>query len=176
MDHTAAGRVPGLKAQRCQPLRTQNPGLRTEHRSGPHRSRAHVGPDPLDDLLRRRARREDLATPRCFSSAMSSGGMMPPPKMTTSPTPFCFSTSITAAKSHMRTGQDAQPDRVDILLQRRFGDHLRRLMQAGVDDFDARVAQGTRNDLGAAIVPVQPGLGDEYATAWLRLQMTLPIR
>ena len=40
-------------------------------------------------------------------------------------------------------------------------DLLGRLAQAGVDHFHAGVAQRARNHLGAAIVPVEPRLGDD---------------
>ncbi len=40
-------------------------------------------------------------------------------------------------------------------------DHLRRLVQAGVDDLHPGVAQRGGDDLGAAVVAVETGLGDE---------------
>ena len=42
---------------------------------------------------------------------------------------------------HVRAGQDRQTDDVDVFLERRRHDHLRRLAQPGVDDFEAFVAQ-----------------------------------
>ena len=63
----------------------------------------------------------------------------------------------------MRAGEDAEADRVDVLLQRRLDDHLRRLMQAGVDDLEPGVAQRARDDLGAAVVPVESRFGDQDA-------------
>jgi hypothetical protein len=36
-------------------------------------------------------------------------------------------------------------------------------VQAGVDHLHARVAQGARDDLRAAVVPVEAGLGDDDA-------------
>ena len=50
---------------------------------------------------------------------------------------------------------------VGVLLERGRGDHLRRLAQAGVDDFHAGVAQGAGDDLGAAVVAVETRLGDD---------------
>ncbi len=44
-----------------------------------------------------------------------------------------------------------------------FDDHFGSLAQAGVDDFHSGVAQCARDDLGAAIMAVEAGLGDEYA-------------
>ena len=48
-------------------------------------------------------------------------------------------------------------------LQRRFGDLFGRLMQPGVDDFKAMVAQGSRNGLCAPIVAVETWLGNNNA-------------
>ena len=63
----------------------------------------------------------------------------------------------------MRAGEDREPDRVRVLLDRGLGDLLRRLMQAGVDHLHAGVPQGARDDLRAAVVAVQSGLGDDDA-------------
>ena len=63
---------------------------------------------------------------------------------------------------HVRAGQDRQPDHVDVFLQRRRDDHRRRLAQAGVDDFEALVAQSAGKHLGTPIVAVEAGLGDEH--------------
>src|SRR5581483_3964854 len=52
---------------------------------------------------------------------------------------------------------------VHVFLQSGVDDHLRRLPQAGVDDFHAGIAQGTGNHLGAAVVTIQAGLSDEDA-------------
>ena len=63
----------------------------------------------------------------------------------------------------VRAAHDGQSDGVDVLLHRGGGDHLGRLVQARVDDLEPRVAQRTRDDLGASVVPVEAGLGDEDA-------------
>ncbi len=96
---------------------------------------------------------------------MSSSGMMPPPKTAMSPPPACrCMRSRIAGKSVM-----CAPDRIESPIastsswMRRLGDHLGRLVQAGVDHLEAGVAQRARDDLGAAVVPVEPGLGDEDA-------------
>ena len=73
----------------------------------------------------------------------------------------------------VRAGQRRQPDDVDVFLQRSLGDHLRRLSDAGVDDLHAGVAQGPRDNLGAAVVAVQPRLGDE--DAYLLFSHGLPL-
>ena len=59
------------------------------------------------------------------------------------------------------------PERIDrpidvgVLLERSGDDLLGRLAQARVDDLHAGVAQRARDHLGAAIVPVEAGLGDD---------------
>ena len=68
-------------------------------------------------------------------------------------------------EGHMGARQQAQAHRVRILLERGFGDLARGLEQPGVDDLEARVAQRPGDHLGAAIVPVQAGLGDHDAVA-----------
>ena len=65
-------------------------------------------------------------------------------------------------EGHVRTGQDGQADDVDIFLERGRGDHLGRLSEARVDDLEALVAQPTREHLGAAVVAVEAGLGDQH--------------
>ena len=67
----------------------------------------------------------------------------------------------------MRAREQRQTDRVGVLLERRFGDLLRRLEQAGVDHLEPGVPQRPGDDLGAAIMAVQAGLGDDDAVASL---------
>ena len=61
---------------------------------------------------------------------------------------------------HVRAGQDGQPDRVGVLLDRGLHDLLGRLVQPGVDDLHASVAQRARDHLGAPVVPIEPRLCD----------------
>ena len=63
----------------------------------------------------------------------------------------------------MRAGQDREADDVHVLLDRRGHDLLGRLAQARVDDFHPRVPQRPGDDLGAAVVAVEAGLGDQDA-------------
>jgi hypothetical protein len=63
----------------------------------------------------------------------------------------------------VRPRHDREPDRVGVFLHGGGGDHVGRLVEARVDDLEAGVAQGTRDDLGAAVVAVEAGLGDEDA-------------
>ena len=59
------------------------------------------------------------------------------------------------------TREQREPEGVGVFLDDRLDDLLGRLVQTGVDDFEARVAQGAGDDLGAAVVPVKTGLGDD---------------
>ena len=71
---------------------------------------------------------------------------------------------MTAGKSVMCAPERIErPIGVDVLLDRGLGDHLGRLVQAGVDHLEAGVAERARDDLGAAVVAVEPGLGDQDA-------------
>src|ERR1700722_3805610 len=53
---------------------------------------------------------------------------------------------------HVSPGEDGQPDGVGILLNDRLGNLLRRLVQPGVDDLEAGLAEGARDDPGPAVV------------------------
>ena len=104
------------------------------------------------------------ATPSAFSAAASSAGTMPPPKIGMSPAPRLPSAcEHRREQGHVRARHDRQPDRVHRFLHGRGGDHLGRLVQAGVDDLVAGVGQRPGHHLGAAIVAVQPGLADQDA-------------
>src|SRR6185369_4955780 len=62
---------------------------------------------------------------------------------------------------HVGARQDRQADDVDILLEGRRRDHLRRLAEAGVDDLEALVTEAPSENLGTAVVAVEARLGDE---------------
>ena len=61
----------------------------------------------------------------------------------------------------MGAREDREPDDIDVLLDRLGDDRFRRALEPGVDDLVARVAQGLGHDLGAPVVTVEPGLGDQ---------------
>ena len=104
------------------------------------------------------------ATPSRFSSGMSSAGMVPPTVTRTSSTPCVFEQRDDFRdQGHVGAGEDREADRVGVLLDHRLGDLLGRLVQAGVDDLHAGVAEGAGDDLGAAVVAVEAGLGDDDA-------------
>lgn len=63
----------------------------------------------------------------------------------------------------MRPRQATQPYDIHILLDGCRGDLLRLLPQTCIDDFNPRIAQGERKNLGAAVVAIQTGLGDQDA-------------
>ena len=105
-----------------------------------------------------------FSMPALSSFGMSSAGMMPPPN-----------TRIVAGAAlaellddpreqrHVRARVAREPDRVGVLLDRGLGDLLGRLMQPGVDDLEARVAERAGHHLRAAVVPVEPGLRDDHS-------------
>ena len=62
----------------------------------------------------------------------------------------------------MRAGEDREPDRVDVFLDGGRDDLLRCLVQPGVDDLHAGVAQRAGHDLGPAVVTVEPDLRDDH--------------
>src|SRR5690348_6974220 len=71
------------------------------------------------------------------------------------------------AESVVRAGEDGEADDVHVFLHGGGGDHLRRLAEAGVDDFHASVAESAGDDFRAAVVTVEAGLGDEDADFFL---------
>ena len=61
----------------------------------------------------------------------------------------------------MSTRENRKRNRIDILLDRRLHDHGRRLMQAGIDNFEPGVTKSACDDLRATVVSVQTDLADE---------------
>jgi hypothetical protein len=59
--------------------------------------------------------------------------------------------------------QAAQPHDIDILLDGCRGDLRRLLPQTCIDNLDTRIAQGEGENLGAAVVAIQTGLGNQNA-------------
>ncbi len=64
---------------------------------------------------------------------------------------------------HVRAGEDRHADGVRVLLDRGLDDLLRGLVEARVDDLHACVSQGSRDDLRAAVMPVEAGLRDDHS-------------
>ena len=161
---SAAGPAP--VDRRRPPRRRAGPaGGGIGRRGLPHPSRAagrwHAGS--------RRPRRSSCPartprpTPASFRAGMSSSGMIPPAVTRTSSRPASRSRREIRGSSVMcAPDRIDRPDDVDVLLERRRGDHLGRLAQARVDDLEALVAQAPREHLGAAVVAVEAGLRDEH--------------
>jgi hypothetical protein len=59
-------------------------------------------------------------------------------------------------------GQDREADTVHILLNSSRNYLLRSLVQTGVNHLDTRVAEGTGNDFGTAVVTVQARFSNKY--------------
>ena len=75
----------------------------------------------------------------------------------------------------VRARQQRQPDGVGVLLEHGLGDLLGGLVQPGVDHLETVVAQRPRDRLGAAVVPVESGLGDDDSVLALH-ELVDPIR
>ena len=98
------------------------------------------------------------ATPwRCSSSASSAGIVPPSDDEHVLRAVLAQPLEDPRDERHVRAGEDRDPDRVGVLLDRGLDDLLRRLVQTGVDDFHPRVTQRTCDDLGAPVVPVETG-------------------
>src|SRR5215470_7716932 len=67
------------------------------------------------------------------------------------------------AEGVVGAGKDGEADDVDVFLGGGGGDHLRGLAKASVNDFHAGVAEGAGDDLGAAVVAVEAGLGNQHS-------------
>src|SRR5215470_16736742 len=64
-------------------------------------------------------------------------------------------------EGHVGTGQNAQADRINVLLDGRLDDLLRRAVQSGVNHLHARIAQRSRHYFCSPVMAVQPRLADE---------------
>ena len=76
---------------------------------------------------------------------------------------------------HVGAGEDREADDVHVLLDGGRRDHLGRLMQTGVHHFHAGVAERGGDDLRAAIMAVEAGLGDQHANRARRSQECPPL-
>src|SRR5436190_5915411 len=128
------------------------------------RLRSGIGVDEFDDLLHRRPRQKD--------SSYTDFLQLRDVHVRNDPTdhdqdivePFLLEQLHQPRRDVIVcTRENRQADDVGVLLQRRRGDHFRRLAQSGIDDFHAGVAQRARDDFRAAIVAVEAGLRDDDA-------------
>src|SRR6266568_562854 len=153
----AATSVVGLRLP--GPRRHRRPGLRRALR----RLAAERGADPGDDLGGGRARGEDPghAHPGQFPDVLvrddaaaehhDVGGV-----------PLLEQLDHPAEERHVRAGEDGEPDGVHVLLDGRRHDLLRRLVQPGVDDLYAGIAQCAGHHLCPAVVTVKADLRDDH--------------
>lgn len=68
----------------------------------------------------------------------------------------------------MRPREAAHADDVDVLLDGGAGDHLGGLPEPRVDDLEPGVPERPGDDLGPAVVPIEPRLGDQHPNLPLR--------
>src|SRR5690606_23593535 len=105
--------------------------------------------DPVDDLVRRGARREDpghsegeqrrdRALGHIAATEDDDVGRVPLPQLLEN----------AREQRHLRLGEDRQPDGVDVLLHGRLSELLRRLVSTRVDDLHAGIPQRPGDDLG----------------------------
>ena len=73
----------------------------------------------------------------------------------------------------MRAREQREADGVDVFLQRRLGDLLGGLVQTGVDDLEAVIAQRPGDGLRAAVMAVQTRLGNDDSVWPLHERRTL---
>ncbi len=60
-------------------------------------------------------------------------------------------------------GKNADPNGIHIFLQGGIDHHFGGLAKAGIDHFHPRIPQGGCNDFCAAVMPVEPDLGDQHS-------------
>jgi hypothetical protein len=65
-------------------------------------------------------------------------------------------------------GKNGDTDGIHIFLERRGSDLFGSLAEPTVDDFHARVAQGTCHNLRSTVVAIQTGFGNQDAKATVR--------
>src|SRR6266404_4589481 len=128
------------------------------------RSPRDVRPDPVDDLLRGGAGREDPgdAGPGEHRHVLVGDDAAAEDQLVAA-APLAELLDHGGKECQVRTGEDREPDRIHVLLDGRFGHHLGRLVEARVDHLEARVAQRPGDDLGAAVMPVEAGLRHQDA-------------
>ncbi len=97
--------------------------------------------------------------PMAFSFGTSSSGITPPPNTRMSDLQQLDDPTEVVL---VRSAQDADPDRVRVLLDRRLHDLLRRLPQARVDHFHPRVPKRTRHHLRPTVVTVETRLCHDH--------------
>src|SRR5262245_16586528 len=125
-------------------------------------SRARVGVDEIDDLLHRRAGKEDA-----FDADGGEFGNVDVRNDSANHDEHIVEPLLLEEIHETRrdvivgAGEDRQADDVGVLLQRGRHDLLGGLAKTRVDDFHPSIAQRPGNDLGAAVVTIETGLGND---------------
>ena len=105
-----------------------------------------------------------FSMPAASSAGMSSAGMIPPREdQDVAGAALAQRRHDLGEQRHVRARVAREPDRVGVLLDRGLGDLLGRLVQARVDHLEPGVAQGARDHLGPAVVPVEARLRHDDA-------------
>src|SRR3989475_1013194 len=154
-------------ADRLPPFTSESTRSRTESRE----PFAGTGSRPLvrlleerDDDAQRRAGSEDRLDPGSFQLRHVVLRDDPAPDHDdVSGFPLLQEADDFREQGHVRAAQGGQADRVDVLLDGGLDDVLRRLAQAGVYDFHARVPQRASDDLRPSVVSIEAGLRDQHA-------------
>src|SRR5262245_3039060 len=125
---------------------------------------ADVLADEADDVLRGRARREDLL----HTDGLERGDVLGRDDAAAEDRHVVGALVVQELQHALEEvvvgpREHAEPDGVSVLLHRGGHDLLRRLVQAGVDDLEAGVAERAGHDLGPTVVAVEPRLGDDDA-------------
>src|SRR4051812_20231425 len=142
-------------------------GQQTQRPSSGVRDGTHVLAHPADDLLGAGARGEDLGDAQAGQLGPVGVGDDPAAEDDDVVDPaLAQQLGQPGEQGHVRAGEHREPDGVGVLLDDGLHDLLRRLVQAGVDDLHAGVAQRTGHDLRATVVPVEAGLGDHHTDAF----------
>ena len=125
--------------------------------------------DEGDDILRGRAGQEDLRDAGLFHGRnVCFGNDAADENRDVVHTLFAQQGHELRADGVVCAGKDREADNVDVFLDGGGGDHLGGLAEAGVDHLHARIAQGTGDDFGAAVVAIQPWFGDQHSYFFLR--------
>src|SRR5829696_5287306 len=124
---------------------------------------------PLDDLAGGSARGEDLGDALLLEQDdVLAGDDAAAEHQHVVGAPLAEQLHHPGEQGHVGARVDREADGVGVLLDHRGHDLLGGLVQAGVDDLHAGVAQRPGHDLGPPVVPVQPRLGDHDPDASLR--------
>ena len=161
--HRPSRKVRVAKARPARAQARQQPGQRRVRALG-RRALGDGAADEVDDLVGRRAGREDLGNAQLLQLGDVVGG-----DRAADGDDHVVDALIGQHRDdlrhqrHVGAGEDREADRVGVLLDHGGDDLLGRLVQAGVDDLHPGVAKRAGDDLRATVVSVEPRLGDDDA-------------